>query len=63
MEHTDWTALTPREKKVRLFQNQKALLDQFLASGAITNAQYAKSLGDLREKMGIDDSETVCVNP
>ena len=36
----------------QLFLRQKALLDQFLANGAISKAQYDKSFGDLREKMG-----------
>ena len=39
-------------KKHELFLAQKKLLDEFLAHGAITPAQYEKSLGDLREKMG-----------
>lgn len=39
-------------KNHRLFLRQKALLDQFLANGAISKAQYEKSFGDLREKMG-----------
>ena len=34
-----------------LFLKQKELLDTFLDRGAITPAQYEKSLGDLREKM------------
>lgn len=42
------------ESKYKLFENQKALLDTFLAHGAISQAQYDKSLGDLRTKMGID---------
>ncbi len=36
----------------QLFLRQKALLDQFLANGAISKAQYDKSFGDLKEKMG-----------
>ena len=43
------------EKKVQLFLNQKELLDTFLSHGAITKAQYNKSLGDLTEKMGMQD--------
>ena len=41
------------EKKKQLFLRQKELLDTFLERGAITEAQYNKSLGDLIEKMGI----------
>ena len=46
-------ALTQEEKKRRLFERQRTLLDTFLANGAITRAQYEKSLGDLILKMGI----------
>ena len=52
----EWTALSPEEKKEHLFWNQKQLLDTFLKNGAISQAQYQKSLGDLREKMGIHDA-------
>ena len=48
-----WNALTPEEKKQQLFLNQKKTLDLFLERGAISQAQYNKSLGDLREKMGV----------
>ena len=51
----EWTALSPEEKKEQLFCNQIQLLDTFLKNGAISQAQYQKSLGDLREKMGIHD--------
>lgn len=39
-------------KKHTLFLKQKALLDTFLAHGAITRAQHEKSLHDLSVKMG-----------
>ena len=45
------------EKKKELFRNQKQLLDTFLKNGAISQAQYDKSLGDLIVKMGIDPEE------
>ena len=48
----EWLTLSAEEKKKRLFEKQKALLDTFLAHGAISPAQYQKSLGDLRVKMG-----------
>ena len=48
---------TPEEKKKQLFLNQKQLLDTFLEHGAISQAQYDKSLGDLIEKMGIETDE------
>ena len=48
---------TDREdKKKQLFLNQKQLLDTFLEHGAISQAQYDKSLGDLILKMGIRES-------
>ena len=46
--------ITPKEKKQLLFLNQKQLLDKFLEVNAINKAQYNKSLGDLKEKMGIE---------
>ena len=52
-EAVEWATLTPEEKKQQLFLNQKKTLDLFLERGAISQAQYNKSLGDLREKMGV----------
>ena len=49
--------LTPEEKKKQLFLKQKQTLDLFLERNAISKAQYDKSLGDLREKMGMQDVE------
>ena len=37
-----------------LFLEQKKTLDIFLANGAITKAQYAKSYGDLVVLMGME---------
>lgn len=54
-EKNEWNELSPEEKRRQLFLNQKELLDTFLKNGAITRAQYEKSLGDLREKMGMQD--------
>ena len=43
-----------RKKQTQaLYLQQKQLLDTFLHNGAITQAQYDKSLGDLTEKMGM----------
>lgn len=54
MDNTDeWEKLTPEEKKNKLFLKQKATLDAFLERGAISRAQYEKSLGDLSKKMGV----------
>ena len=52
-EKKEWAHLSPEEKKTQLFLNQKQTLDMFLERGAISQAQYDKSLGDLREKMGV----------
>ena len=53
MLSTPFEKMTPEEKKRQLFLNQKKTLDTFLENGAISQAQYCKSLGDLREKMGV----------
>lgn len=50
-EDSEWAALTPEDKKCKLYEKQKVLLDTFLEHGAISQQQYEKSLGDLTEKM------------
>ena len=45
------------EKKRLLYERQKALLNTFLERGAISRAQYDKSLGDLTVKMGFGGSQ------
>ena len=52
-EQLVWRNLSADEKKKQLFLQQKELLDMFLEKNAISKAQYDKSLGDLREKMGM----------
>ena len=42
------------DSKKALFLRQKDILDKFLERGAISQAQYDKSFGDLKEKMGIE---------
>jgi len=54
MTHERWLTLSADEKKRQLFLQQKDTLDCFLKRGAITKAQYDKSLGDLIVKMGIE---------
>ena len=49
---SDWSKLSYAEKNHRLFLREKALLDEFLAHGAISKEQHDKSLRDLTEKMG-----------
>jgi len=45
---------TGRCRKRELFDQQKELLDTFLRTGAISAAQYNKSLEGLRQKMSIE---------
>ena len=55
MQQMPLAQMTPEEKKQYLFLNQKETLDLFLERGAISQAQYNKILGDLREKMGVKE--------
>ena len=57
LDRVEWEKLTPDEKKKQLFIRQKKLLDTFLERNAISKAQYDKSLGDLRNKMGMQGVE------
>lgn len=50
----EWQSLSPEEKKLQLFLNQKRTLDLFLERNAISKSQYDKSLGDLKTKMNIE---------
>ena len=50
---TDWRTMPPDERSRALFDKQKALLDTFLAHGAIDRRQYEKSLTCMAEKMGM----------
>ena len=52
-----WETLSPEEKKKELFIRQKHTLDLFLERHAISQSQYDKSLGDLREMMGMHGIE------
>ena len=56
MEQSEWEKLSPAEKKKQLYIKQKQLLDLFLEKNAISKAQFDKSLGDLTEKMGMQDT-------
>lgn len=53
----EWEQMTQSQKKKQLFLNQKELLDIFLERHAISQAQYQKSLGDLRLKMGFPEAQ------
>ncbi len=48
----NWDGLSYEEKNHRLFLQQKKMLDTMLEHGAISRAQYDKSLHDLAGKMG-----------
>lgn len=56
-KQVEWEQMTPSQKKKQLFLNQKELLDKFLERHAISQAQYQKSLGDLRLKMGFPEAK------
>lgn len=53
MDQLEWERLSPEEKKKQLYLNQKQTLEAFLERGAISQAQFDKSLGDLTIKMGV----------
>ena len=52
-EKKEWAVMTAEEKKKQLFLRQKELLDLYLEKGAISKADYEKSLKSLTEKMGV----------
>ena len=52
-----WADMTHAEKNHQIFLQQKETLDTFLEHGAISKAQYDKSLNDLRSKMGEEKSD------
>ena len=49
-----WDPLSYAEKNRVLYERQKRMLEEFLERGAISTAQYEKSLHDLTEKMKED---------
>ena len=51
-DQEQYSGLSHDEKNHRLYLKQKELLETFLEKGAISRAQYEKSLRDLTEKMG-----------
>ena len=54
-DNQNWDSLSYEEKNHQLFLREKALLTEFLAHGAISQAQHDKSLHDLIEKMGEEE--------
>ena len=55
IENSDF--LSYEQKQKELFLKQKQTLDLFLERNAISQKQYDKSLGDLRDKMGMHGVE------
>ena len=51
-ENQEYSTMTLAEKNHFLYLKQKAMLDTFLATGAITQDEHDKSLLDLTVKMG-----------
>ena len=51
-DNTENAGMTFAEKKHFLYLKQKAMLDTFLAHGAITQAEHDRSLHGLTVKMG-----------
>lgn len=51
MEQDVWEKLSPEQKKIQLYLEQQKTLEVFLERGAISRAQFDKSLGDLTVKM------------
>ena len=47
---TVWDSLSYEEKNKLLYERQKMMLAEFQEKGAISKAQYDKSLHDLTEK-------------
>ena len=54
---SEWSQLTPEEKRKQLFLNQKELLLTFLEKHAISQQQFDKSFGDLCKKMGFGPTD------
>ncbi len=59
IDQTAWGSLSHEEKNHELYLKQKHLLETFLEKGAISKAQYDKSLHDLTEKMGYSQSDNL----
>lgn len=53
MGNKPWEQMTPKEKRIELYIEQKNTLDLFLSRNAISKSQYVKSLGDLTDKTGM----------
>ena len=56
MEQVEWEKLSPKQKKIQLYLEQKKTLVTFLERGAISQVQFDKSLGDLTFKMDMSNT-------
>lgn len=54
---TEQTDPRREEGRLALFEKQKKTLDTLLAHGALSRADYEKSLGGLKDKLLIDSKE------
>lgn len=54
MVNDEWNRLSYEDKNYQLYLQQKEMLELFLERGAISKAQFDKSLQDLTVKMGYD---------
>ena len=52
-QYRQWQRMSPEEKRRQLFLNQKQTLDAFVQRHAISRDEYERSLGILRQQMGI----------
>ena len=55
-DESEWAQLSPEEKKKQLYLKQVKTLNDFLERNAISKEQYEKSLHDLTEKMGMNNT-------
>ena len=61
-EETEYSALSQDEKKLRLYLRQKNMLDTFMETNALTQAEYNKSLEGLTRKMGMESILAESIN-
>ena len=54
-ETQPWAFLSHEEKNRQLYYKQKRMLEEFLERGAISKAQFDKSLHDLTVKMNMTE--------
>ena len=51
----EFHSLSDDQKRIKLYLNQKHLLELFFERNAISKAQYEKSLNDLTTKMHMEE--------